>query len=52
MYALRRKLPPTRSASFISSGVTGESDFIVVVVVPTMADYEALTRRLFFGNTM
>lgn len=30
--------------------VTGESDFILVIVVPTMADYEALTRRLFFGN--
>lgn len=30
--------------------VTGESDFILVIVVPAMADYEALTRRLFFGN--
>ena len=30
--------------------VTGEADFILVVVVPTMAAYEALTRRLFFGN--
>jgi DNA-binding Lrp family transcriptional regulator len=30
--------------------VTGEADFVLVVVVPTMADYEALTRRLFFGN--
>ena len=30
--------------------VTGEADFILIVVVPTMADYEALTRRLFFGN--
>ncbi|MDB5556369.1 MAG: AsnC family transcriptional regulator protein [Rhizobium sp.] len=30
--------------------VTGEADFILVVVVPAMADYEALTRRLFFGN--
>lgn len=30
--------------------VTGEADFILVVVVATMADYEALTRRLFFGN--
>ena len=30
--------------------VTGEADFILLVVVPTMADYEALTRRLFFGN--
>ncbi|MGH6753558.1 MAG: Lrp/AsnC family transcriptional regulator [Bradyrhizobium sp.] len=30
--------------------VTGEADFILVVVVATMADYEALTRRLFFEN--
>ena len=30
--------------------VTGEADFILVIVVHTMADYEALTRRLFFGN--
>lgn len=30
--------------------VTGEADFILVVVVGQMADYEALTRRLFFGN--
>jgi DNA-binding Lrp family transcriptional regulator len=30
--------------------VTGEADFILVVVVSSMADYEALTRRLFFGN--
>jgi Lrp/AsnC family leucine-responsive transcriptional regulator len=30
--------------------VTGEADFILVIVVPSMADYEALTRRLFFGN--
>lgn len=30
--------------------VTGEADFILVVVVGRMADYEALTRRLFFGN--
>ncbi|MGF7162484.1 DNA-binding Lrp family transcriptional regulator [Rhodoligotrophos appendicifer] len=31
--------------------VTGEIDFVLVVVVPSMADYEALTKRLFFGNT-
>ncbi len=31
--------------------VTGEADFILVIVVPTMSDYEALTRRLFFGNS-
>jgi DNA-binding Lrp family transcriptional regulator len=30
--------------------VTGEADFVLVIVVPTMAAYEALTRRLFFGN--
>lgn len=30
--------------------VTGEADFILVIVVPTMTDYEALTRRLFFEN--
>lgn len=30
--------------------VTGEADFILVVVVPNMAAYEVLTRRLFFGN--
>lgn len=30
--------------------VTGEADFILVITVPVMADYEALTRRLFFGN--
>jgi Lrp/AsnC family transcriptional regulator, leucine-responsive regulatory protein len=30
--------------------ITGEADFVLVVVVPTMTAYEALTRRLFFGN--
>ncbi len=30
--------------------VTGEADFVLVVMVPTMTAYEALTRRLFFGN--
>jgi DNA-binding Lrp family transcriptional regulator len=30
--------------------VTGEADFVLVIVVPSMAAYEALTRRLFFGN--
>jgi Lrp/AsnC family leucine-responsive transcriptional regulator len=30
--------------------VTGEADFILIIVIPTMSDYEALTRRLFFGN--
>ena len=30
--------------------VTGEADFVLTVVVPSMTAYEALTRRLFFGN--
>ena len=30
--------------------VTGEADFMLVVVVPTMGHYEALTRRIFFDN--
>jgi Lrp/AsnC family transcriptional regulator, leucine-responsive regulatory protein len=30
--------------------VTGDADFILVVTVPTMSVYEALTRRLFFAN--
>lgn len=30
--------------------VTGEADFVLIILVPTMAAYEALTRRLFFGN--
>ncbi len=30
--------------------VTGEVDFVLVITVTTMADYEALTRRLFFEN--
>jgi DNA-binding Lrp family transcriptional regulator len=30
--------------------VTGECDFILVVTVATMADYESMTRRLFFAN--
>lgn len=32
--------------------VTGEADFILVVVVPSMAAYEALTRNLFFENNI
>lgn len=31
--------------------VTGEADFILVIVVATMSEYEALTRRLFFENS-
>ncbi|WP_293868522.1 Lrp/AsnC family transcriptional regulator [uncultured Alsobacter sp.] len=30
--------------------VTGEADFVLVVVVASMAAYEAFTRRMFFGN--
>lgn len=30
--------------------VTGEADFVLVITVPSMTAYEALTRRLFFGN--
>ena len=30
--------------------VTGDADFIVVITVATMSEYEALTRRLFFTN--
>lgn len=30
--------------------MTGAADFVLVIVVPTMSAYEALTRRLFFAN--
>ncbi|HTD61486.1 MAG TPA: Lrp/AsnC family transcriptional regulator [Gemmatimonadaceae bacterium] len=30
--------------------VTGESDFILVILVRSMSEYTALSRRLFFGN--
>ena len=30
--------------------VTGDADFVLIVLVADMAEYEALTRRLFFGN--
>lgn len=30
--------------------VTGEADFMLVVLVPSMGHYEALTRRIFFDN--
>lgn len=30
--------------------VTGEADFMLVILVPSMAAYEALTRRMFFQN--
>ncbi|MGB0683299.1 MAG: Lrp/AsnC family transcriptional regulator [Magnetovibrionaceae bacterium] len=31
--------------------VTGDADFILVVTALDMADYEAFTRRFFFGNS-
>lgn len=30
--------------------VTGEADFVLIVTVVSMGEYEALTRRLFFAN--
>ncbi|PKH50910.1 AsnC family transcriptional regulator [Tenacibaculum sp. Bg11-29] len=30
--------------------VTGKADFVLIIVVPTMADYEKLTRALFFED--
>lgn len=30
--------------------VTGDADFVLVVTARDMADYEAFTRRVFFGN--
>jgi Lrp/AsnC family leucine-responsive transcriptional regulator len=30
--------------------VTGEADFILIITCSSMADYDALTRRLFFEN--
>ncbi|UWX60476.1 Lrp/AsnC family transcriptional regulator [Chryseobacterium oranimense] len=30
--------------------ITGESDFFLVMVVPSMTYYESITRTLFFGN--
>ncbi|WP_312191713.1 Lrp/AsnC family transcriptional regulator [Sphingobacterium sp.] len=29
--------------------ITGESDFFLIIVIPSMHDYEQLTRRIFFG---
>lgn len=31
--------------------VAGETDFVLIVNLPSMGDYEALTRRLFFANS-
>ncbi len=41
-----RKAPEVQQCYY----VTGEADFVLVVLVADMAEYEALTRRLFFGN--
>lgn len=30
--------------------VTGDADFVLVITVASMGEYEALTRELFFGN--
>jgi DNA-binding Lrp family transcriptional regulator len=30
--------------------VAGEADFILIMAVATMSEYEAVTRRLFYGN--
>lgn len=30
--------------------VTGESDFILIIIVPSMKEYEILTRRIFYSN--
>lgn len=30
--------------------VTGESDFLLIIIVPSMKDYEQLTRKLFYSN--
>jgi DNA-binding Lrp family transcriptional regulator len=30
--------------------VTGDADFVLIITVASMGEYEALTRKLFFGN--
>lgn len=30
--------------------VTGEADFVLIIVVPSMKDYELLTRKIFYSN--
>ena len=32
--------------------VTGEADFVLIILVQDMSEYEALTQRLFFSNEM
>src|SRR5262249_50983797 len=41
-----RKAPEVQQCYY----VTGDVDFVLVMLVADMAEYEALTRRLFFGN--
>lgn len=57
MESERIDLYETAKKSFISAPevqqcyyVTGDADFMLVVSVRAMSDYEALTRRLFFEN--
>lgn len=53
----RADLLDTAKKSFASASevqqcyfVTGEADFILIIMVATMSDYETLTHRLFFKN--
>ena len=41
---------PMQLIAVSSDLVTGEADYLLVVTVASMADYEALTRRLFEGD--
>ena len=41
-----QKIPEVQQCYY----VTGESDFIVIVVAEDIAHYEALTRRIFYAN--
>ncbi|WP_299396736.1 Lrp/AsnC family transcriptional regulator [Pelagibius sp.] len=41
-----QKIPEVQQCYY----VTGESDFIVIIVAEDIAHYEALTRRIFFDN--
>ena len=37
-------------SAILQYDVTGEADFVLIITVASMSEYEALTRRLFFGN--
>lgn len=57
MESERTDLYETAKRSFVAAPevqqcyyVTGDADFMLVVSVRSMSDYEALTRRLFFEN--